>query len=194
VNETSCPNCGYPDTKDGQHFKGIYSSGMPCPYCQYFQGRMPPESPRVSLNDKLHSERVEKALELVVEKMREGLKGFIGQPNTEETRKGDIVGETHGMTGTNATAGKDRGKGGDNTVKTEGYLDDSGTFIITSQKVTYPEGGPLVAEELDVKFTNVLPVGFQTETCNCPLIRDIDDTPLEKHHGPYCPITLGRKK
>lgn len=43
-NATQCPKCGYPDTKDGQHFKGIYTSGMPCPHCQFFQGREPLES------------------------------------------------------------------------------------------------------------------------------------------------------
>lgn len=38
-----CPECGYPDTKDGQHFKGIYTSEVPCPRCQFFQGCVPVE-------------------------------------------------------------------------------------------------------------------------------------------------------
>lgn len=40
MSSKQCPECGYPDTKDGQHFKGIYKSGMPCPHCQFFQGRI----------------------------------------------------------------------------------------------------------------------------------------------------------
>lgn len=43
MSNNQCPECGYPDTKDGQHFKGIYTSGMPCPHCQFFQGRVPVE-------------------------------------------------------------------------------------------------------------------------------------------------------
>lgn len=43
MSNNQCPECGYPDTKDGQHFKGIYASGMPCPHCQFFQGRVPVE-------------------------------------------------------------------------------------------------------------------------------------------------------
>lgn len=44
----NCPNCGYPDQRDPStgavtHYKGIYTSGMPCPHCQFFQGRVPVE-------------------------------------------------------------------------------------------------------------------------------------------------------
>lgn len=33
VKPSGCPNCGYPDTKDGKHFKGIYRTGAPCDHC-----------------------------------------------------------------------------------------------------------------------------------------------------------------
>lgn len=29
-----CPGCGYPDTKDGKHYKGIYTRGEMCPHCK----------------------------------------------------------------------------------------------------------------------------------------------------------------
>lgn len=35
-----CPSCGYPDTKDGQHFKGIYEIDQRCPHCGYTKGVM----------------------------------------------------------------------------------------------------------------------------------------------------------
>jgi hypothetical protein len=34
--KTECPNCGYPDVKDGPkkgHYKGIYTHGEACPSC-----------------------------------------------------------------------------------------------------------------------------------------------------------------
>lgn len=40
MSNNQCLECGYPDTKDGQHFKGIYMSSMPCPHCGYFVGRV----------------------------------------------------------------------------------------------------------------------------------------------------------
>jgi len=33
-----CPKCGYPDTFDGQHFKGIYTPGEPCSHCDAVEG------------------------------------------------------------------------------------------------------------------------------------------------------------
>ena len=30
-----CPRCGYPDTNDGEHFKGVYTPGKPCDLCGY---------------------------------------------------------------------------------------------------------------------------------------------------------------
>ena len=30
----SCPNCGFPDTHDGWHYKGVYTFGDPCPHCR----------------------------------------------------------------------------------------------------------------------------------------------------------------
>ena len=37
TNCPSCPSCGYPDVtrgpRKGQHFKGIYTHGKPCPDC-----------------------------------------------------------------------------------------------------------------------------------------------------------------
>lgn len=41
----SCPMCGYPDTEDGQHFKGIYTFEKPCPHCRFSE--VPPD-PRLS--------------------------------------------------------------------------------------------------------------------------------------------------
>jgi hypothetical protein len=29
-----CPGCGYPDTTDGAHYKGIYTPGRQCPHCE----------------------------------------------------------------------------------------------------------------------------------------------------------------
>jgi hypothetical protein len=29
-----CPSCGYPDTKDGKHYKRIYTPGKECPQCK----------------------------------------------------------------------------------------------------------------------------------------------------------------
>lgn len=31
----NCPKCGYPDTYDGNHYKGIYVTGRPCGHCGY---------------------------------------------------------------------------------------------------------------------------------------------------------------
>lgn len=33
VKPSGCPRCGYPDTKDGSHYKGIYLPGQPCDLC-----------------------------------------------------------------------------------------------------------------------------------------------------------------
>ena len=126
MKETSCPNCGYPDTKNGQHFKGIHDPYLNCPHCNY-----------------LVTPTVEKTKKFVEEKLREQLKGFVGMLGIEArqkiedavqkvledfsntgriptfevtvkqegdrtvlvgtfqpfTRKGDIVGEDHGSTG-----------------------------------------------------------------------------------------------
>lgn len=30
-----CPTCGFPSTRDGRHFKGIYTQGKPCPLCGF---------------------------------------------------------------------------------------------------------------------------------------------------------------
>jgi hypothetical protein len=37
-----CPHCGYPDTYDGQHFKGIYEHNKPCPHCKRGVGQETP--------------------------------------------------------------------------------------------------------------------------------------------------------
>lgn len=29
-----CPSCGYPDTRDGKHYKGIFTPGKECPGCK----------------------------------------------------------------------------------------------------------------------------------------------------------------
>jgi hypothetical protein len=33
-NSSHCPQCNYPDTNEGQ-FKGVYTPGKPCPFCNY---------------------------------------------------------------------------------------------------------------------------------------------------------------
>ena len=30
-----CPKCGYPDTFDGEHYKGIYTPGKKCSNCEF---------------------------------------------------------------------------------------------------------------------------------------------------------------
>lgn len=39
MSNNQCPECGYPDTKDGQHFKGIYNPQLPCDHCKYEPGK-----------------------------------------------------------------------------------------------------------------------------------------------------------
>jgi hypothetical protein len=119
---------------------------------------------------------VEGVKERVADLLREGLKGFIGQPNTEETRKAALlvagvqVGTIEGFKPTDKKfeniheigkepttfTGVDLGKpGSEYTIVSEGHFDEDGKLIITSQKVTYPEGGPLVAEDIAVAFEKV---------------------------------------
>lgn len=112
----------------------------------------------------------------------------IGKPTTFTGRKGDIVGEDHGMTGTLVTGVDLATPGSEYTVESEGYLDENGKLIITSRKVTYPKGGPLEVEELDVKFS---PSVFMLKDgeCSCPCSQGRDGS-VQKHHSPSCPIPL----
>ncbi len=32
---SGCPNCGYPDTFDGEHYKGLYVKGQKCDHCGF---------------------------------------------------------------------------------------------------------------------------------------------------------------
>ena len=59
-------------------------------------------------------------------------------------------------------------------------------LVVVSRTVTYPEGSPIVEEEVPVKFS--------TETCNCQLTLSIDGTPVEKLHGLHCPVMLARAR
>lgn len=40
-NKQQCPNCGYPKTRDGQHYKGSYTPGKMCQHCGHYEIRMP---------------------------------------------------------------------------------------------------------------------------------------------------------
>lgn len=34
---SGCPRCGYPETKDGGHYKGVYLKGQPCGLCGFLE-------------------------------------------------------------------------------------------------------------------------------------------------------------
>lgn len=47
-----CPECGYPDTHDGRHFKGLYDPAKPCSHCGY-EARLARGVPSQVLDDLL---------------------------------------------------------------------------------------------------------------------------------------------
>lgn len=84
--------------------------------------------------------------------------------------------------------------GGDYTVETKGYIDEKGQLILTEQKVTYPEGGSVIVEELPVTFSPFIAhSGDYDKRCGCDLIRNLPDGSMEKIHSPFCPVMLEPK-
>ena len=197
--QTDCPNCGYPDTKNGQHFKGIHDPYVNCPVCNYLV------TPAVGVTPLDTVEQaVEKTKKFIAEQLREQLKGLVGAMGTDEARQKveaairavlagfsdagllptfEVTVRQEGdktvLTGTvrelmkprfvseggfgllgeqdvKDITGVDPAKpGSEYTIVSEGHFDEDWQLILISQKVTYPEGGPIVAEDVAVAFEKV---------------------------------------
>lgn len=41
MNRPDCPNCGYPNTRDGFRYRGTYRPGTMCQHCGHYEIRTP---------------------------------------------------------------------------------------------------------------------------------------------------------
>lgn len=128
--------------------------------------------------------RVEELKKTVQDRLREGLKGYVGETNTEEGRQKVMAAVAEVLDGFLNTGilptyeiqvAQEAGeiilvgvlqnvRPADRTehkVRLEGYLNDKGvlTFtrqkIFTYQKATYPEGEPVIPEDMVAAFDRV---------------------------------------